>query len=350
MKLSSDKAGQWLAATGPESEVVIATRVRLARNLADAPFTARAKSSEQERVVETVRWALQDAGYLGDGQFLDNDELVQPAGDYFVERHLASPDFIGSKARRGLYVSLDETVSLMVNEEDHLRFQVLASGLDFGAAFGKAAKLDEKLEAQISCAFSPDFGFLTACPTNVGTGMRASVLVHLPALVLTREIEKVLRGAMHIGLAVRGLYGEGTETKGNFFQVSNQRTLGVSESEIIETITDISRQIIDYERKARQFLMRNLRVEVEDKVFRAIGLLRGAHILTSDEATNLLALVRLGVVLGLINELGLAEVSRLMLLVRPANLQVMLGETLSAAERDERRATFVRQTLVREGS
>jgi len=350
MKLSSDKAGQWLAASGPEAEVVIATRVRFARNLADAPFAGRAKVADQDRVVETVRWALQDAGYLNDGQFFENEQLGQPAGDYFVERHLASPDFIAAKVRRGLYVSHDETVSLMVNEEDHLRFQVLASGLDFGTAFSEVAKLDEQLERQVAYAFSPDFGFLTACPTNVGTGMRASVLVHLPALVLTREIEKVLRGAMHIGLAVRGLYGEGTETKGNFFQVSNQRTLGVSESETIETLTDICRQVIDYERKAREYLMRNLRVEVEDKVFRAGALLKGARILTSDEATNLLALVRFGVVLGLINEVRLAEVSRLMLLVRPANLQAMLGETLSAAERDERRATFVRQSLVREGA
>jgi protein arginine kinase len=347
MKLSSDKAGQWLAATGPESEVVIATRVRLARNLADAPFTARAKSSEQERVVETVRWALQDAGYLGDGQFLDNDELVQPAGDYFVERHLASPDFIAAKARRALYVSSDEMVSLMVNEEDHLRFQVLASGFDFTAAFGRGASLDEQLEGQLAYAFSPEFGFLTACPTNVGTGMRASVLVHLPALVLTREIDKVLRGAQHIGLAVRGLYGEGTETRGNFFQVSNQRTLGVSESETIETLTDICRQIVDYERKAREYLMRNLRVEVEDKVYRSFSLLKGARILSSDEATNLLATTRLGVVLGLVNEIGLADVNRLMLFSRPANLQAMLGEELSPAERDERRATFVRNTLVK---
>lgn len=346
MKLASDVVGKWLSAAGPEADVVISTRVRLARNLSDVPFPHRARPSDHERTVEGVRWALSDAGYLTQGQFLDNEQLSEPHGQYLVERHLVSPDFVASKARRGLYVSKDETISLMVNEEDHFRFQVMASGLDFPEAFTAAAALDEKLETQLQYAFSTEFGFLTACPTNLGTGMRASVLVHLPALVITREIEKVLRGALHIGLAVRGLYGEGSETKGNFFQISNQKTVGQTEWEIIETIADISRQVIQYERKAREYLMKKLRVEVEDKVFRSLGLLRSARVLSSDEAINLIASLRLGVALGIVNEISLAEVTRLLILVRPANLQVMLGESLTAAERDERRATFVRETLV----
>jgi protein arginine kinase len=338
--------GKWLAATGPEADVVLSTRVRLARNLADVQFTHRAEPRDQERTVEAVRWALTDTGYLQNGKFLEDGQLAEPQGQYLIERHLASPDFVASKAKRGLYVSNDEGTSLMVNEEDHLRFQVLASGLDFPEAFTATAALDEKLEGQLQYAFSPEFGFLTACPTNLGTGMRASVLVHLPALVITREIEKVLRGAIHIGLAVRGLYGEGSETKGNFFQISNQKTVGQTEWEIIETISDISRQVILYERKAREYLMKKLRVEVEDKVFRSFGLLRGARVLSSDEAINLIAGLRLGVALGIVNEINLEQVTRLLVLVRPANLQVMLGENLTAAERDERRATFVRETLV----
>jgi protein arginine kinase len=338
--------GKWLAATGPEADVVLSTRVRLARNLADVPFTHRAEPRDHERTIEAVRWALTDTGYLENGKFLENEQLAEPQGQYLIERHLASPDFVASKAKRGLYVGSDEATSLMVNEEDHLRFQVLASGLDFPEAFTAAAALDEKLESQLQYAFSPEFGFLTACPTNLGTGMRASVLVHLPALVITREIEKVLRGAIHIGLAVRGLYGEGTETKGNFFQISNQKTVGQTEWEIIETISDISRQVILYERKAREYLMKKLRVEVEDKVFRSLGLLRGARVLSSDEAINLIASLRLGVALGIVNEINLEQVTRLLILVRSANLQVMLGESLTAAERDERRATFVRETLV----
>jgi len=338
--------GKWLAATGPEADVVLSTRVRLARNLADVPFTHRAESRDHERTIDAVRWALTDTGYMETGRYLDDEQLAEPQGQYLIERHLASPDFVASKAKRGLYVSNDEATSLMVNEEDHLRFQVMASGLDFPEAFTAAAALDEKLEGQLVYAFSPEFGFLTACPTNLGTGMRASVLVHLPALVITREIDKVLRGALHIGLAVRGLYGEGTETKGNFFQISNQKTVGQTEWEIIETIADISRQVISYERKAREYLMKKLRVEVEDKVFRSFGLLRGARILSSDEAINLIASLRLGVTLGIVNEISLEQVTRLLILVRPANLQLMLGESLTAAERDERRATFVRETLV----
>ncbi|MBM3330462.1 protein arginine kinase [candidate division WOR-3 bacterium] len=338
--------GKWLAASGPEADVVLSTRVRLARNLADVPFTHRAEPRDHERTVDVVRWALTDTGYLENGKFLQNEQLADPQCQYLIERHLASPDFIASKAKRGFYVGNDEATSLMINEEDHLRFQVMASGLDFPEAFTAAAALDEKLESQLQYAFSPEFGFLTACPTNLGTGMRASVLVHLPALVITREIEKVLRGAIHIGLAVRGLYGEGTETKGNFFQISNQKTVGQTEWEIIETIADISRQVILYERKAREYLMKKLRVEVEDKVFRSLGLLRGARVLSSDEAINLIAGLRLGVTLGIVNEISLEQVTRLMILVRPANLQALLGENLTAAERDERRATFVRETLV----
>jgi len=346
MNSAADVVGKWLAATGPEADVVLSARVRLARNLVDVPFTHRAEPRDHERTVDVVHWALTDTGYMESGRFLDDEQLAEPQGQYLVERHLASPDFVASKAKRGLYVSNDETASLMINEEDHLRFQVMASGLDFPEAFTAAAALDEKLEGQLQYAFSPEFGFLTACPTNLGTGMRASVLVHLPALVITREIEKVLRGALHIGLAVRGLYGEGTETKGNFFQISNQKTVGQTEWEIIETIADISRQVILYERKAREYLMKKLRVEVEDKVFRSLGLLRGARVLSSDEAINLIASLRLGVALGIVNEINLEQVTRLLILVRPANLQVMLGENLTAAERDERRATFVRETLV----
>jgi protein arginine kinase len=345
---AAEPVGRWLSVAGPDGDVVVSSRVRLARNLADVPFTTRAKPAEQTRVIETTRWALEQGGFLKDGGFVDDEQLTEEHGRFLLERHLVSPDFIENKVKRGLYVSKDETVSLMVNEEDHLRIQSLAAGLDFPSALGQALRLDEKLESQLGYAFSPQFGFLTACPTNVGTGMRASVLVHMPGLVLTKEIEKVLRGAAHIGLMVRGLHGEGSETRGNFFQISNQKTLGQSESEILETVTEICRQVLDYERKAREYLVENLRAEVEDKVFRSLAMLRSARILNSNEAINLLATVRFGVSVGIVNEIGLPEVSRLMLLVRPANLQVLLGESLNPPERDERRATFVREALVQQ--
>ncbi|MEO0009662.1 MAG: protein arginine kinase [candidate division WOR-3 bacterium] len=347
MNLVPEKVGAWLSDTGPEGDVVISTRIRFARNIEDVPFPGRMKTSEAELVLDTVHWALEESGYLKEGKFFEPGMLGEDEGLYFVERHLASPDFIASRNPRGLFVSTDERLSVMINEEDHLRFQALAAGLDFATAFKLAADLDERLETQLEYAFSEVFGFLTACPTNLGTGMRASVFLHLPALVLTREIEKVLRGAYAVGLLVRGIYGEGSETRGNLFQISNQRTLGQSEAEIIEVLTSVSRQIIDYERKAREYLMHNLRVEIEDKVFRSLGILRGARIISSDEATNLLATVRFGVILGIINELKVSEVSQLLVLIRPANLQVIIGEKLTPAERDERRATFIRQKLVR---
>ncbi|MEO0085453.1 MAG: protein arginine kinase [candidate division WOR-3 bacterium] len=349
MKLGSSGVGRWLSGSGPDSDVVVSSRVRLARNLAGVPFVQRARRSEQERVVEAVRWALSAAGLDSSGRFIDDELLSETEGRYLVERHLVSPAFVSSKARRGLYVGGDECLSLMVNEEDHVRFQVLGSGLALADALGAALSFDDKLESQVQYAFSPEFGFLTACPTNVGTGLRASVLVHLPGLVLTREIEKVLRGALHIGLAVRGLYGEGSETRGNFLQISNQRSLGQTEEEIVDSVADICRQIVDYERKARAYLMKNLRVELEDKVFRSFAILKGARILSSDEAINLIATLRLGIALGIVNEIDLAGVSRLLILVQPANLQAMLGETLEAGERDERRAAFVRETLVGDG-
>ncbi len=348
MSLMPERIGTWLSESGPDSDVVISTRVRFARNFRDLPFPIRMTPEEAELVLETVRWALQDTGYLNQGQFFTGQCLNEPDGLYFVERHLASPDFISAQRQpKGLFVSDDETLSMMINEEDHLRFQGLASGLDFATAFARAVGLDEKLERQIEYAYSPEFGFLTACPTNIGTGMRVSVFLHLPGLVLTREIEKVLRGAYSVGLNVRGLYGEGTATKGNLFQISNQRTLGQSEAEIIEVLNSVCRQIVDYEHKARSYLMHNLRVEIEDKVFRSLGILRGARIISSEEATNLLATVRLGVALGIINELKMSEISELLLLIRPANLQMILGEKLSPTDRDERRATLIRQKLVR---
>ncbi len=344
---AAEPVGKWLAASGPEPDVVVSSRVRLARNIADAPFTTLAKSQDQARVVETVRLAVRDSGFLDPEAFLDEEQLTEERCRFLQERHLVSPDFAAGRTRRGFGVAADEGLSLMVNEEDHLRFQALVSGFDFGRALELAGRLDELLDGQLGYAYSDKYGFLTACPSNLGTGLRASVLVHLPGLVLTREIEKVLRGAVHVGLLVRGLYGEGSDTKGYFFQISNQRSLGVSESEIIETVSDSCRQVIDYERKAREYLVENLRNEVEDKVFRSLAMLRSARILTSEEATNLLATVRLGVSLGIINELKLADVSRLLILVRPENLQALLGERLATAERDVRRAAFVRETLVK---
>lgn len=348
--LAAERVGRWLDGSGPDPEVAVSTRVRLARNLEDVPFTTRARPADQARVVETIRWALQEAGYLDRGRFVDDEQLTEGWSRFLLERHLVSPDFAASKLRRGLYVAGDEALSAMVNEEDHLRLQALVSGLNMPAAYELVARLDEQLESDLGYAYLLEYGYLTACPTNLGTGLRASVLMHLPGLVLTRGVDKVLRGAVKVGLLVRGLYGEGSETRGNFFQVSNQRTLGLSETEILETVTGMARQIIEHEHKAREYLLENLRVEIEDKVYRSLALLRSARVLNSSEAVNLLANVRFGVELGLINELKLAAVDRLLVLVRPENLQAVLNERLGTEVRDERRASFMREALVRPGA
>jgi protein arginine kinase len=236
-------------------------------------------------------------------------------------------------------------MSLMVNEEDHLRLQTLASGLDFGASLKELQSFDEVLGAGLGYAWSEQTGFLTACPTNLGTGMRASVLIHLPGLALTKEIEKILRGALQVGLAVRGLYGEGSETKGNLFQISNQVTLGKSEEEIIEVLNKITAEVVGFERKAREYLLEKLHVEIEDKVLRADAILRHARLLNSDEATNLLGVLRLGVTSGLISQPGVKLVNELMILCRPANLQVYYDREMPSQERDAVRSELVRAKL-----
>jgi protein arginine kinase len=265
-----------------------------------------------------------------------------------LERHLVSPDFASSKQRHAVFINKDETLSLMINEEDHIRYQVLVSGLDFELGLYQIGDFDEQLENELEYAYSPELGFLTACPSNVGTGMRASVLIHLPGLVLTKEIEKVLRGIIQIGLAVRGLYGEGTETKGNFFQISNQQSLGRSENEIIEIIEKAVRQVIGYEKKAREYLMQNAQTEIEDKVFRADAILKNARIINSEEAINLLAVLRLGVVLGISTDISLKTINELLIITKPANLQIYYNKEMEPDERDDKRSTLLRSRLMKE--
>lgn len=340
------QTGPWLDASGPDSEVVVSTRIRLARNLEGMLFPGRAGNDEQQRVVDCCREAISRLSIFSVDSFRTSHELRPLDLEYLVERHLVSPDFAASKVTaRAVFVSQDETVSIMINEEDHLRMQVLASGFDSLPALRELQGLDAALGACLRYAFSPELGFLTACPTNVGTGMRASVLIHLPGLVLTKEIEKILRAALQVGIAVRGLFGEGTETRGNLFQVSNQVTLGKSEEEIIEELGKTTREIISYERRAREYLLKNLRLELEDKVLRAEAILRCARLLTTNEATNLLGLIRLGRAVGILNQPELATINELLVLSRPANLQFWFEREMTPQERDAARAELIRNRL-----
>lgn len=337
--------GRWLDATGPHADIVLSSRIRLARNVAGVNFPGRALPADQERLIEGVEGALQNLSIYAPDRFLRSKRLTPVQTGYLVERHLASLEFAAEGVSRALFVGQDETLSVMVNEEDHLRLQTISSGLDFTPALKELQSLDEVLGAGLGYAFSGQYGFLTACPTNLGTGMRASVLIHLPGLALTREIEKILRGALQVGLAVRGLYGEGSETRGNLFQISNQVTLGKSEEEIVEVLTKIATDVVGFERKARDYLLEKLHLEIEDKVMRADAVLRSARLLTGDEATNLLGVLRLGVTTGLIPSPNTKLINELMILCRPANLQVYYDRELAPPERDAVRAELVRARL-----
>jgi protein arginine kinase len=267
---------------------------------------------------------------------------------FLVERQLISRELAAAEGPRGVALGPQETVSLMVNEEDHLRLQVMRSGFTLEEAWHDIDKVDDLLEQRVNYAFSDEFGYLTACPTNVGTGMRSSVMLHLPALVLTKQIEKVFRALQKINLAVRGLYGEGSRASGDFYQISNQVTLGKSESAILGEIREVIPQIITYERQARKTLLSESRQALHDKISRAFGTLRSATMMTSEETMDLLSSVRLGINLGLLEEISIPTVNELFIHTQPAHLQKLMGSSLDGEERNSARARYLR-TRLREG-
>jgi protein arginine kinase len=258
---------------------------------------------------------------------------------------LMSPTFVPDDRSRALFISEDEKVSIMVNEEDHLRIQSLAPGLDTTNPFNVAGEYDNELGSHLEFDYDPDFGFLTACPTNVGTGMRASVLIHLPGLVITKDIDRVIGKISKMGVIVRGFYGEGTDVLGNLFQVSNQTTLGVSEQDTLELINSVTRSIVNDEAAARVRLMNEACDQIEDKIWRAYGILKHARVLTSEEVMNLLSAIRLGVAMGIIDFVEIGLINEILLLSQPAHLQKYFGEELSSDQRDSLRAEMVRKKL-----
>lgn len=334
----------WLKNTGPEADAVISSRIRLARNLRDFPFPRFARPELLKEVMTQVEQAVSEAGYKG-LNFLHLEKVPPLERVALVERHLISPALTEEVETKAVILSSDETVSVMVNEEDHLRLQVLLAGLDLEQAWRLANQLDDYLSTRLGVAFSPRWGYLTACPTNVGTGLRASVMVHLPALALTNQLSRVMGAAAKLGLAVRGLFGEGTAAAGNIFQISNQVTLGRPEDEIVTHLTAVTRQVIEQERAAREALLAQAKVTVDDRVHRAFGLLAHARRLDSQEAMQLLSDVRLGVDAGLIQKLELRTLNSLLVAIRPAMLQIILERELSPEERDVERATLVREAI-----
>jgi protein arginine kinase len=339
-------SGEWLRASGPESDIVISSRIRLARNLADFPFSIRASSQVKLEIARTIRSTIKDCQRTRLLRYINVDELSQLDRQLLMERQLISREHAAGDGSRGVAFPPEENISLMVNEEDHLRIQVMRSGLALLEAWEEANAIDDALEEKISFAYHPQLGYLTACPTNVGTGLRASVMLHLPALVITKQIEKVFKALHKIQLAVRGLYGEGSQASGDFYQISNQQTLGASEVKIIQNITTVVPQIILYEREARQALVTESRQTLQDRLARSLGLLRSAHSITSEETMLHLSNVRMGINLGLIDDLAIPTINEMFIHTQPAHLQRIKGtEMEKASDRNVARATYLRQRL-----
>lgn len=336
----------WMREDGPESDIVISSRVRIARNLAAGPFPMLATEADQSRVLAQVTAAAESEAVhrLGEFDVMGMKDLTEVERQVLMEKHLISPALTEAKGAAVL-LRKDEEMSVMVNEEDHLRMQCLLPGYQLEAAYRMANELDDALEETLDFAFDERRGYLTACPTNVGTGMRASVMVHLPVLVMTGHINRILSAVTQVGLAVRGIYGEGSDALGNLFQISNQMTLGQTEEEIIGNLHGVAKQIIQHERDARVHLMRQSKDRVEDRVCRSFGILAYARQIDSKEAMQRLSDVRLGIDLGIIKGVSASILKELMVAIQPGFLQKYYGQAMDPAERDVKRATLIRERL-----
>ena len=333
----------WYLQNGKDSDVVISSRVRLARNLDDIPFPTKFSKEQAEEVLDKMKEVTPSLGYgLKFIRLEDLDDITKVS---LVEKHVISPEFAADKEKKGaIIVNDEENICMMINEEDHIRMQVFCSGLDLENLKNLAIEIDEKLDNCLHYACHPKYGYLTACPTNVGTAMRASVMLHLPALTMTGNITKILNVVNGFGMNIRGIYGEGTQSQGDIYQISNNQTLGLSENDIIKNLNLITEKVIEQERMARKYLAKNS-IDLEDRVYRAYGTLAYATKLSSDECKKLLSYVKLGTDLGIIKELTDSKVSKLYLYNQPANLQKYVGKPLDAYEREIKRPQVIKQII-----
>ncbi len=354
LSLLPDEGMTWLDASGPKATIVLSTRIRLARNVRGMAFSQRAKDTDRTAVLGRVAEAVAASGCMAGAVTFHLDQLERPDRQLLHERHLVSKELAGldreARPRPGAALLVQGPVGVMVNEEDHLRLHGMRSGFDLEDAYAAVEAVDADLGRLLPFAFHPEFGYLTSCPTNAGTGLRASVLIHLPGLVLTKEINKVLQGLSQVGLTFRGLYGEGSEVVGNFFQLSNQTTLGKAEDELIDHLGKIVRQVIEYEEQAREVLRKTAPEEVEDKTWRAYGLLKHARRLTFEETMNLLSGVRLGMGLNLLPGPSVYTLNKLLIYTQPAHLAAMDGRSTGDRELPTVRAAYVRRLLEAEAS
>ncbi|MEF3355709.1 protein arginine kinase [Paenibacillus sp. GYB006] len=350
IRFTDKPLSEWMRSSAADSEIVISSRVRVARNVQSFPFPMLATDQQSRAVLDKVTEVLQfdDIHQFGSFHVLNLNELSDLDQEILVEKHLISPNLANESRNGAVILSEDESISIMVNEEDHLRIQCLYPGFQVQEAWKRASAIDDVFEAHIDYSFDDRRGYLTSCPTNVGTGVRASVMMHLPALVMTKQIGRVLTAVSQVGLAVRGIYGEGSEATGNLFQISNQITLGQTEAEIIDNLYSVVLQIIGHERNARERLMTDSKLRIADRVMRSYGILSHAYLMDSKEAAQRISDVRLGIDLDLIREKSIVEMNELNVLIQPGFLQKKFGRTLESGERDMYRAQLIRESFQRE--
>lgn len=331
-----------LAEKGPEYDIAITSRVRLARNFADIPFSAKMSAEHQAELMKRMIDIISDFPTYGKLMFADMTAMHPVDRVSLMERHLISPDLAETKGNSGAFINENENVSIMVNEEDHIRIQALFSGIQLEKAYKVCDDIDSNIAEKADYAFDDKYGYLTSCPTNIGTGMRASVMLHLPALVMTGYLKSILESCNKVGFTVRGIYGENSDAVGDMFQVSNQITLGRKEEETIASIDGICKQIIDREKTLRLQLYKQSVYKFEDKVYRSYGLLLNARILSTQECFKLLSDVRLGVSMGIIKDIDIVTLNEILVLSQPATLQKISGEQLNKDERDIKRAELIK--------
>ena len=331
----------WYLQNGKESDVVISTRVRLSRNIKGIPFITRASKDELKEVYDKMKEITPSLGY--NLKFLSLDDMDSITKQSLVEKHLISPDFAKTKMPyTAIIINDEENICIMVNEEDHIKLQVFTSGLDIDNLLNLAIEIDEKIESLVQYSYHEKYGFLTACPTNVGTGLKISTLVHIPALQMTGNLNKMLNIINNLGMNVRGLYGEGSKAEGDVYQVSNNQTLGITEKEIAKNLNLLAQKIIDQERLARKYLSKNS-LKLEDEVYRSYGILVNARRLSEEETIDLLSKVKLGTDLGIIKELNDKKIRELMLFTKPANMQKRLSTKLSVIDQEASRCEVIKQ-------
>jgi len=341
----------WIKNKGSKDDIILSSRIRLARNLKMLPFPRQSNKQQLDKVVDIIKDILLDkeleiAGDKYKFNYIEMEKLSPVKKMMYVEKNLSSPHFVKNDGYgKILFYDQDEKISIMVNEEDHLRIQILLPGLQIKKAWRIADQLDDILERDTEFAFSKDWGYLSACPTNVGTGLRSSVMVHLPGLNLSNNINRLFEVVGKLGLTVRGIYGEGSESAGNIYQISNQITLGSKEEDIIENLESVTKQVITQEKNARNKLFKEREVFIKDKILRSYGKLKYAYSISTSEAMELLSYVKLGMEMGVINEIDSLLLKRLFILIRPAHLQSLIGEEVDSIKRDLKRAELIQTEL-----